>query len=41
MCVTQCASDGELTFVPSAVQFGLSRNSHMTFIINPSTVRKR
>uniref|UniRef100_A0A3Q2V502 Laminin, alpha 1 n=1 Tax=Haplochromis burtoni TaxID=8153 RepID=A0A3Q2V502_HAPBU len=35
-----CASDGELTFVPSAVQFGLSRNSHMTFIINPSTVRK-
>ncbi|XP_026035470.1 laminin subunit alpha-1 isoform X1 [Astatotilapia calliptera] len=35
-----CASDGELTFVPSSVQFGLSRNSHMTFIINPSTVRK-
>uniref|UniRef100_A0A668THK2 Uncharacterized protein n=1 Tax=Oreochromis aureus TaxID=47969 RepID=A0A668THK2_OREAU len=35
-----CASDGELTFVPSAVQFGLSRHSHMTFIINPSTVRK-
>ncbi|XP_030612396.1 laminin subunit alpha-1 [Archocentrus centrarchus] len=35
-----CASNAEPTFVPSAVQFGLSKHSHMTFIINPSTVRK-
>uniref|UniRef100_A0A3Q3N9Y2 Laminin subunit alpha-1 n=1 Tax=Mastacembelus armatus TaxID=205130 RepID=A0A3Q3N9Y2_9TELE len=35
-----CASDDEPAFLPSAVQFGLSRHSHMTFVINPNTVRK-
>ncbi|XP_069033643.1 laminin subunit alpha-1 [Embiotoca jacksoni] len=35
-----CALEAEPTFVPSAAQFGLSRHSHMTFIINPSSVRK-
>ncbi|KAM4543486.1 laminin subunit alpha-1 [Fundulus diaphanus] len=35
-----CALDQDPSFLPSAVQFGLSRHSHMTFIINPSTVRK-
>uniref|UniRef100_A0A7N5ZS04 Laminin subunit alpha-1 n=1 Tax=Anabas testudineus TaxID=64144 RepID=A0A7N5ZS04_ANATE len=36
-----CTSEVEPSFLPSAVQFGLSKNSHMTFIINPNTVRKR
>ncbi|XP_029935743.1 laminin subunit alpha-1 [Myripristis murdjan] len=35
-----CASEAEPTFLPAANQFGLSRHSHMTFSINPSTVRK-
>ncbi|XP_026219418.1 laminin subunit alpha-1 [Anabas testudineus] len=35
-----CTSEVEPSFLPSAVQFGLSKNSHMTFIINPNTVRK-
>ncbi|XP_068200121.1 laminin subunit alpha-1 [Antennarius striatus] len=35
-----CASDTEPTFLPSAAQFGRSKHSHMTFIINPNTVRR-
>ena len=39
--VMQCASEAEPTFLPSAVQFGLSRHSHMAYTVNPHTVRKR
>ncbi|XP_041824167.1 laminin subunit alpha-1 [Melanotaenia boesemani] len=35
-----CVSEEEPTFLLPAVQFGLSRHSHMTFTVNPSTVRK-
>ncbi|XP_078018932.1 laminin subunit alpha-1 [Epinephelus lanceolatus] len=35
-----CVSEAEPTFLPSAVQFGLSKHSHMTFIINPNTVKR-
>ncbi|KAK0150257.1 Laminin subunit alpha-1 [Merluccius polli] len=35
-----CVSGEEPNFLPSTNQFGLTRNSHMTFNINPSTVRK-
>ncbi|KAM4605993.1 laminin subunit alpha-1 [Polymixia lowei] len=35
-----CVSEEEPSFLPSANQFGLSRHSHMTFSINPNTVRK-
>ncbi|XP_037619286.1 laminin subunit alpha-1, partial [Sebastes umbrosus] len=35
-----CVSEAEPTFLPSAVQFGSSKNSHMTFTINPNTVRR-
>uniref|UniRef100_A0A3B4WWD7 Laminin subunit alpha-1 n=1 Tax=Seriola lalandi dorsalis TaxID=1841481 RepID=A0A3B4WWD7_SERLL len=35
-----CVSESEPSFLPSAVQFGSSKHSHMTFIINPNTVRK-
>ncbi|MEQ2288472.1 hypothetical protein AMECASPLE_022900, partial [Ameca splendens] len=35
-----CALDQEPSLLPSAAQFGLSRHSHMTFIINPNAVRK-
>uniref|UniRef100_A0A665TLL1 Laminin, alpha 1 n=1 Tax=Echeneis naucrates TaxID=173247 RepID=A0A665TLL1_ECHNA len=35
-----CASEVEPSFLPSAVQFGSSKHSHMTFTINPATVRK-
>ncbi|XP_072235081.1 laminin subunit alpha-1 [Leuresthes tenuis] len=35
-----CASEAEPTFLPSAVQFGLSRHSHMAYTVNPHTVRK-
>ncbi|KAM9839751.1 laminin subunit alpha-1 [Aulostomus maculatus] len=38
--VLMCALEEELSFLPSAAQFGLSRHSHMTFIINPITIRK-
>lgn len=37
----QCAPEENPTFLPSGVQFGLSRHSHMTFIIKPRTARKR
>uniref|UniRef100_A0A4W6ED91 Laminin subunit alpha-1 n=1 Tax=Lates calcarifer TaxID=8187 RepID=A0A4W6ED91_LATCA len=36
-----CVSEAEPSFLPSAAQFGSSKHSHMTFIINPNTVRKR
>ncbi|XP_034721226.1 laminin subunit alpha-1-like [Etheostoma cragini] len=36
-----CALEAEPSFLPGAVQFGLSKHSHMTFIINPDAVRKR
>ncbi|XP_029282402.1 laminin subunit alpha-1-like, partial [Cottoperca gobio] len=35
-----CVSEAEPTFLPSAVQFGSSKHSHVTFIINPNTVRR-
>ncbi|XP_069368064.1 laminin subunit alpha-1 isoform X2 [Paralichthys olivaceus] len=35
-----CVSEAEPSFLSSATQFGLSRHSHMTFVINPNTVRK-
>ncbi|XP_027137087.1 laminin subunit alpha-1 isoform X2 [Larimichthys crocea] len=35
-----CVLEAEPTFLPSAAQFGLSKHSHMTFIINPNTVRR-
>ncbi|KAI3355620.1 hypothetical protein L3Q82_018448 [Scortum barcoo] len=35
-----CVSEVEPTFLPSAAQFGSSKHSHMTFIINPNTVRR-
>ncbi|KAG8009698.1 Laminin subunit alpha-1, partial [Nibea albiflora] len=35
-----CVLEVEPTFLPSAAQFGLSKHSHMTFIINPNTVRR-
>ncbi|XP_076577630.1 laminin subunit alpha-1 [Chaetodon auriga] len=35
-----CVSEMEPTFLSSGTQFGLSKNSHMTFIINPNTVRR-
>ncbi|XP_071340289.1 laminin subunit alpha-1 [Trachinotus anak] len=35
-----CVSEAEPSFLPSAVEFGSSKHSHMTFIINPNTVRK-
>ncbi|XP_039983193.1 laminin subunit alpha-1 isoform X2 [Xiphias gladius] len=35
-----CVSEVEPSFLPSAAQFGSSKHSHMTFIINPNTVRK-
>ncbi|XP_059205207.1 laminin subunit alpha-1 [Centropristis striata] len=38
--LTQCVSEAEPTFLPSAVQFGSSKHSHMTFIINPTSVRR-
>ncbi|KAM3860333.1 laminin subunit alpha-1 [Diretmus argenteus] len=37
---TPCALEAEPSFLPSANQFGLSKHSHMTFTINPNTVRK-
>uniref|UniRef100_A0A8D3CEN7 Laminin, alpha 1 n=1 Tax=Scophthalmus maximus TaxID=52904 RepID=A0A8D3CEN7_SCOMX len=36
-----CVSEAEPTFLPSAAQFGSSKHSHMTFIINPNTVSVR
>ncbi|XP_067342410.1 laminin subunit alpha-1 isoform X1 [Channa argus] len=36
----RCALQVEPSFLSSAAQFGLSRNSHMIFMINPNTVRK-
>lgn len=41
LCVSQCASEPEPSFLPSAAQFGSSKHSHMTFTINPSTVKRR
>ncbi|CAJ1081613.1 laminin subunit alpha-1 isoform X3 [Xyrichtys novacula] len=38
--VLTCVSEVEPTFLPSAAQFGLSKHSHMTFRINPSTVKR-
>ncbi|XP_062236101.1 laminin subunit alpha-1 [Platichthys flesus] len=35
-----CVSEAEPSFLSSAAQFGSSRHSHMTFVINPNTVRK-
>ncbi|XP_073344237.1 laminin subunit alpha-1 [Pagrus major] len=35
-----CVSEMEPSFLPSAAQFGSSKHSHMTFIINPNTVRR-
>nr|XP_046227110.1 laminin subunit alpha-1 [Scatophagus argus] len=35
-----CESETKPTFLSSATQFGLSKHSHMTFIINPNTVRR-
>ncbi|KAM6908341.1 laminin subunit alpha-1 [Lycodopsis pacificus] len=35
-----CVSEAEPTFLPSAVQFGSSKHSHMTFIITPNTVKR-
>lgn len=39
--IKQCVSEGKPSFLSSAVQFASSKNSHMSFIINPSTVRRR
>lgn len=41
ICVGQCVVEAEPSFLPSAAQFGLSKSSHMTFMINPSALRKR
>ncbi|XP_061877295.1 laminin subunit alpha-1 isoform X1 [Entelurus aequoreus] len=35
-----CTPEAEQSFLPAAARFGSSRHSHMTFIINPITVRK-
>uniref|UniRef100_UPI0037E85A5F laminin subunit alpha-1 n=1 Tax=Semicossyphus pulcher TaxID=241346 RepID=UPI0037E85A5F len=35
-----CVSEAEPTFLQSAAQFGLSKHSHMTFIIKPDTVKR-
>ncbi|KAK5850322.1 hypothetical protein PBY51_014581 [Eleginops maclovinus] len=35
-----CVSEAEPAVLSSAVQFGSSKHSHMTFIINPNTIRK-
>ncbi|XP_054478572.1 laminin subunit alpha-1 [Anoplopoma fimbria] len=35
-----CVSEAEPTFLTSAVQFGSSKHSHMTFIITPNTVKR-
>ncbi|XP_058485060.1 laminin subunit alpha-1 isoform X1 [Solea solea] len=35
-----CVSEAEPHFLSAAAQFGLSKHSHMTFIINPNTVRR-
>ncbi|XP_061661394.1 laminin subunit alpha-1 [Syngnathoides biaculeatus] len=35
-----CMPETELTFLPTAAQFGSSRHSHMTFTIEPVSVRK-
>ncbi|XP_078100457.1 laminin subunit alpha-1 [Sander vitreus] len=35
-----CALEVEPSFLPSAVQFGSSKHSHMTFIITPDAIRK-
>ncbi|XP_051240878.1 laminin subunit alpha-1 isoform X1 [Dicentrarchus labrax] len=35
-----CVPEAEPTFLLSAAHFSLSKHSHMTFIINPSTVRR-
>ncbi|XP_061614328.1 laminin subunit alpha-1 isoform X2 [Phyllopteryx taeniolatus] len=35
-----CTPEKELRFLPTAAQFGSSRHSHMTFTIEPVTVRK-
>ncbi|XP_030253759.1 laminin subunit alpha-1 isoform X2 [Sparus aurata] len=35
-----CVSEMEPTFLLSTAQFGSSKHSHMTFIINPNTVRR-
>uniref|UniRef100_A0A4W6EDC8 Laminin subunit alpha-1 n=1 Tax=Lates calcarifer TaxID=8187 RepID=A0A4W6EDC8_LATCA len=40
LVVGGCVSEAEPSFLPSAAQFGSSKHSHMTFIINPNTVRK-
>uniref|UniRef100_A0A8D3CIM4 Laminin, alpha 1 n=1 Tax=Scophthalmus maximus TaxID=52904 RepID=A0A8D3CIM4_SCOMX len=39
--IHMCVSEAEPTFLPSAAQFGSSKHSHMTFIINPNTVSVR
>lgn len=41
LCVVQCVAEVVPSFLPLAAQFGLSKNSHMTFMINPSSLRKR
>ncbi|XP_068437392.1 laminin subunit alpha-1 isoform X2 [Clinocottus analis] len=35
-----CLSEAEPTFLPSAVQFGSSKHSHMTFTISPNGIRR-
>ncbi|TNM96651.1 hypothetical protein fugu_016312 [Takifugu bimaculatus] len=35
-----CAAQVDSSFLPSAAQFGLSKHSHMTFLINPGALRK-
>ncbi|KAM8731402.1 laminin subunit alpha-1 isoform 1-T1 [Acanthopagrus schlegelii] len=35
-----CVSEMEPTFLSSTAQFGSSKHSHMTFMINPNTVRR-
>ncbi|XP_019743054.1 laminin subunit alpha-1 [Hippocampus comes] len=37
----QCAPESEMSFLPAAAHFGSSRHSHMTFTVDPVTVRKR
>uniref|UniRef100_A0A8D3ECZ6 Laminin, alpha 1 n=1 Tax=Scophthalmus maximus TaxID=52904 RepID=A0A8D3ECZ6_SCOMX len=39
--IHMCVSEAEPTFLPSAAQFGSSKHSHMTFIINPNTLSVR
>lgn len=41
ICLGQCVAEAEPSFLPSAAQFGLSKNSHMIFMVNPSALRKR